>query len=158
MKIARCPVCHANIHLDQIAQDAAASELLSIFAKQSAQQATALLSYLALFRPAKSDLNNGRALRLVNEILAFTPNSTALQRALEQTATQIAHARLSGDSRPLTNHNYLLRVLHALPCWNHEEIDNQQSVAEKNAQPVGTKSKVMAAVATLDAMMVNEDE
>jgi hypothetical protein len=158
MKISRCPTCHASIHIDQIAQDAAASELLAIFAKQPTPLATAVISYIALFRPAKSDLNNGRALRLVNDVMDLTPNTTVLQRSLEQTATQLSNARINGDSRPLNNHNYLIKVLHAQPCWDHAESDNQPSPIEQKAQPKMGNSKTAQALASLNNMLVDEDE
>ncbi|MDG2881475.1 hypothetical protein P7M59_26635, partial [Vibrio parahaemolyticus] len=61
MKLSRCPVCHANLHLEALVQDDAGRELLGEVAKLPDFVAKPMLSYLGLFRPAKQDLSNARA-------------------------------------------------------------------------------------------------
>lgn len=140
MKLSRCPVCHHHIHLEAVAQDEAASELLGLLSKLSASEASSCLSYLGLFRPAKSDLNNGRALRLLKELLGMTPNMSALCTALDSTTNQITQNRIaSSDVKPLTNHNYLLKVLKSIPGWDLAVMTT--STGDSNAFALATNGK-----------------
>ena len=74
MKLSRCPVCHSNLHLDALTNDEAAKEILSMLAPMDGGFARALVAYIALFRPAKSDLSFSRALKLSKEVLQLSPN------------------------------------------------------------------------------------
>ena len=91
----------------------------------------ALVSYLALFRPAKQDLSTVRAVKLARETLELTVNHRALAAAMEQTANTIMAKRnlQNGEMKPLTNHNYLKQVL--------------ESTLPQFAAPVSTKTKTM---------------
>lgn len=111
MKLARCPVCHANIHLDQLIADDSGRQLLGLFAKMNYKLGGVLVAYLALFRPAKQDLSNNKALTLTKEVLELTQNHSVLAEALEQTVNSLHQARINGQNRQLTNHNYLKKVL-----------------------------------------------
>lgn len=111
MKLSRCPSCHGHIHLDTLIQDSSAKALLAAVTKLPANLAANMVSYVALFRPEKSDLNNERASRLINEVLELTNNQTALLAALEQTVIQIHAKRQQGIAQPLKNHSYLSKVL-----------------------------------------------
>lgn len=113
MNITRCPTCKSHINLEQAVQDESAKTLLMLLAKQNKRVGAALVSYLGLFRPAKQDLTNSRALKLANQVLELTPKQQALAAALEQTHAQIMQKRLaySSDYKPLANHNYLKQVL-----------------------------------------------
>ena len=62
MKLGRCPICHSHIQLEALIQDDAGSELLGLLAGLGRPLARPLVQYLGLFRPAKSDLSNARAL------------------------------------------------------------------------------------------------
>ena len=121
MKLSRCPVCHSNLHLDALVNDAAASELLALIAPLDGGLGRALVAYIGLFRPAKSDLSFSRALKLANETLALSNNRDWLRVALSQTVASLRAARATGQSRTLTNHNYLRKVL--------SSIDDQAVVA-----------------------------
>ena len=114
MKLCRCPVCHTSIHLDAIVNDEAARELLGILAPLDGATGRILMNYIALFRPAKSDLSFSRALVLVNDTLALTTNRDWLRAALEETVTKLRAARIEGQHRQLTNHNYLKKVLESI--------------------------------------------
>lgn len=111
MKLSRCPICHANIHLDALVNDDAAREMLTLLAPLDGGLGRALVAYIGLFRPEKSDLSFSRALRLANETLELSPNKDWLRVALGQTITSIRSARSDGQARSLTNHNYLKKVL-----------------------------------------------
>ena len=111
MQLNRCPVCHTRISLDALAQDEAGRELLGLLAKLDGDTGTALVGYLGLFRSQSRDLANDRALRLGKEALALSESLPALVQAMRQTVEQIQ----AKGGKPLTNHNYLKRVLEDSP-------------------------------------------
>lgn len=122
MQLNRCPVCHTRIGLEALAQDEAGRELLGLLAKLDTDIGTALVGYLGLFRSHTRDLANDRALKLAKEALSLA-EVNALAPAMRQTVEQIQakwSANVPGDAdipaipggrKPLTNHNYLKRVL-----------------------------------------------
>lgn len=110
MKLGRCPVCHSHIQLEALIQDDAGSELLGVLAGLGRPLARPLVQYLGLFRPAKSDLNNARALKLAQETLAIADRDS-LAVALNDTVRSIHEKRQRGQVQPLKNHNYLKQVL-----------------------------------------------
>src|SRR5690606_26722103 len=105
MKLGRCPVCHSNLHLDQLVADEAGRQLLGQFARMNYKLGGNMVAYLALFRPTKQDLSNTKALTLVQETLALTTNLNALAEALEQTVASLQQSRINGTGKQLTNHN-----------------------------------------------------
>lgn len=137
-------MCHSRIHLDQLIQDAAGRELLVEMAKLPTQLASSLLSYIGLFRPLKSDLNNGRALTLVQSTLALTKSKAALAQALTLTVHQISERRqqqttAKNDQQPLKNHNYLEKVLAS--CAQQAPIaDKQGNTASLEIKRSATES------------------
>jgi len=106
VQLNRCPICHNRISLEALAQDEAGRELLSLLAKLDTEAGTGLVAYLGLFRSNTRDLANDRALKLAREVLELAPCLT-LAPAMRQTVEQI---RAKGG-KPLSNHNYLKRVL-----------------------------------------------
>ncbi|CAI0791608.1 hypothetical protein [Serratia ficaria] len=70
MKLGRCPVCHSELHLDAILEDDAGRELLTLLATLPNGAGKAMVAYIGLFRPPKSNLSNSRAVKLVKEVLA----------------------------------------------------------------------------------------
>ena len=111
MKLARCPSCHGHLNLDTLVQDSSAKSLLAVVAKLPPKIATNVIGYVALWRPEKSDLNNARAVKLINEVLELSGNQQALNAALEQTVLTIQAKRQSGIFQPFKNHSYLNQVL-----------------------------------------------
>jgi len=112
MRLGRCPVCHAHLHLDALVQDEAGRDLLALCATLPDDLGRALVGYLGLFRPAKSDLANDRALRLAREVLALESDPARLAWALSETVESL---RAKGEARAMKNHNYLKRVLEGAP-------------------------------------------
>ncbi|MDX1755865.1 MAG: hypothetical protein R3175_07400 [Marinobacter sp.] len=110
MKLGRCPVCHSHIQLEALIQDDAGSELLGLLSGLGRPLARPLVQYLGLFRPAKSDLNNARALKLAQETLDIADRDS-LVAALNDTVRSIHEKRQRGQVQPLKNHNYLKQVL-----------------------------------------------
>lgn len=108
MKLSRCPVCHSHITLEALVQDDAARELIALLAGAEAELGRALVQYLGLFRAPSRDLSNDRALRLCREVLALHPHGASLAHALRETVNAL---RSKGSIKPLSNHNYLGKVL-----------------------------------------------
>ncbi|MDP8834535.1 hypothetical protein QZQ24_16195 [Serratia marcescens] len=110
MKLGRCPVCHSDLHLDAILEDDAGRELLTLLVKLPGAAAKAMVAYIGLFRPDKSNLSHSRAVKLVNEVLAQHPPGRVLTHALSETVERIRAKRISGDKKPLSGHRYLREV------------------------------------------------
>jgi hypothetical protein len=106
MQLNRCPVCHTRISLDALAQDEAGRELLGILSKLDTDAGTALVGYLGLFRAVSRDLANDRALKLAREALGLG-SLLMVAKAMRQTVESVQ----AKGGKPLTNHNYLKRVL-----------------------------------------------
>lgn len=114
MQLGRCPTCHSRIDLEAMIQDGAASALLSVLAKLDSRLGSALVAYLGLFRPGKSDLSFSRASRLATEVLALHADPQVLRTALEETLASLEEKRRQPSWKKLSNHNYLERVLESV--------------------------------------------
>lgn len=111
MKLCRCPVCHSDIHLDALLEDDAGREMLGIITNLRGDNARALVSYIGLFRPEKSALSNGRALKLMQEVLEMYQPSPLLAHALNETVQAVMkNRRETRNIQALSNHNYLKKV------------------------------------------------
>lgn len=111
MKLCRCPICHSDIHLDQLLEDDAGRELLGLIAQCQAEVARPLVAYIGLFRPEKSQLSNSRAVKLIKEVFDLFPSSLLLAHALSETVRAVQDKRRHNQNRAaLTNHNYLKQV------------------------------------------------
>lgn len=111
MKLCRCPICHSDIHLDQLLEDDAGRELLSLIAQCQAEVARPLVAYIGLFRPEKSQLSNSRAVKLIKEVFELFPSSLLLAHALSETVRAVQDKRRHNQNRAaLSNHNYLKQV------------------------------------------------
>jgi hypothetical protein len=141
MRLGRCPVCHAHLHLDALVQDEAGRELLGLLATLPADLGRALVGYLTLFRPGKSDLSNDRALRLAREVMALDTDAGRLTAGLHETVDSI---RAKGEVRRMTNHNYLKRVLEGMPA--------SAGVSALPAVAVPSPAVARGGSATLDAV------
>jgi len=106
----RCPVCHASNSLEAFTADEAGRELLVLLA-QSGPLFRPLVGYLGCFRPASRDLSHQRALKLATEVLALGIDPARLAPALEETTAAMRQKRQEGAGKPLSNHNYLKRVV-----------------------------------------------
>jgi DNA primase len=138
MKLGRCPVCHSHLHLDALIQDDAGSELLGVLAGLGRPLARPLVQYLALFRPAKSDLSNARALKLAKETLDIADRDSLIA-ALQDTVRSIQEKRQKGQVQPLKNHNYLKQVLASVA----PEARRPASEADNNRPTVTEKKQGM---------------
>ena len=127
MKIARCPVCHSDLHLDAILEDDAGRALLAVLTKLPGGAAKAMVAYIGLFRPEKSNLSNSRAVKLVNEVLEQHQPGRVLTHALSETVERIRAKRNNGDKKPLSNHSYLREVYRT----SEQLFAQSSSVAER---------------------------
>ncbi|SEQ24235.1 hypothetical protein SAMN03080615_00863 [Amphritea atlantica] len=110
MQLTRCPICHSRLSLESLVQDEAGRDLLALLARLEKNTGTALVTYIGLFRSPSRDLANDRALRLANEALELAePN--VLTAALVHTVESMRAKQQLGHFKPLSNHNYLRRVL-----------------------------------------------
>ena len=148
MKLTRCPVCHSDIHLDQLLEDDAGREILSLIVSLKGDNARALVSYIALFRPDKSALSNSRALKLMQEVLALYKPSPLLSHALIETVNGVMKKRR--DSRnivALTNHNYLKQVYEsARPQFAVVRNEQGETYQDPQAQAKHAQDKQSAAI------------
>jgi hypothetical protein len=106
-----CPCCHARFPLQAAVDDGAARELLGILSSRPMRLSRPLAAYLGLFRSASRALAWERALRLADEALELERDGDLLGLALSETVEAIYAKREREPARPLTNHNYLKRVL-----------------------------------------------
>jgi len=140
MRLGRCPVCHAHLHLDALVQDEAGRELLGLCATLPDDLGRALVGYLTLWRPARGDLDHARALKLAREVLALDDDTARLAAALSETVESL---RAKGEARRMTNHNYLRRVIESMPA-----AGGMVAVERPAAPQRATKTS-----ATVDAVM-----
>lgn len=145
MKLCRCPVCHSDIHLDALLEDDAGREMLGIITNLRGDNARALVSYIALFRPEKSALSNSRALKLMQEVLDMYQPSPLLSHALTETVSGVMkNRRETRNVVALTNHNYLKKVYEgAKPLF---AVVRNEGKAEMQSVAAQEEDKRMAAI------------
>jgi len=92
-------------------EDDAGREMLGIITNLRGDNARALVSYIGLFRPEKSALSNGRALKLMQEVLEMYQPSPLLAHALNENVQAVMkNRRETRNIQALSNHNYLKKV------------------------------------------------
>lgn len=98
--------------------DEAGREMAALLADLDPALARPLTSYIGLFRSRTTQLGWDRALRLAREALALVPagdtGQGAMQTALSMTVTAMDEKRASPGWKPLTSHQYLMRVLESV--------------------------------------------
>lgn len=110
MQLTRCPVCHSRISLEQLVQDEAGRDLLTLLTRLDKSTGTVLVTYIGLFRSQSRDLANNRALKLAQDALALAPEAQLLT-AMANVVESMRAKQQQGSFKPLANHNYLKRVL-----------------------------------------------
>jgi len=142
MQINRCPVCHARIGLDALVQDEAGRELLGVLARLPVEAGSALVGYLGLFRSASRDLANAKALKLAKEVLDLAPLELVAE-AMRKTVESLQGC----GNRPLSNHNYLKKVLEDILLKPFHTVEKEGQV-----MPYGLvrRSKTAQAVQALE--------
>ena len=148
----RCPVCHSSNSLEAFTADDAGRELLVLLASLG-PLFRPLVAYLGLFRPANRDLSHDRALRLAREVVALAENVGArdaapLQHALVETVEAMRAKRDAGQVKPLTNHNYLKKVLETVA--GGPPAVGARDAAPLQQQPAAPRSKRAQGIAALE--------
>lgn len=155
MKLNRCPVCHSLFDVMTLAQDEATRELLSKLATFDTLTGAALLGYLSLFCPPKSQLTAAKSLSLINEIDALANGDwSAMAVAMDATVqTMWAKKHKNETVGQFKNHNYLMKVF--------ADVDTTAiaSVAPVGGMPSAVprsdnkpKSKTRGAIEALEAL------
>lgn len=108
-----CPCCHAKYSLDAALEGEAAGEL-QVFLAQAGPLARPLVAYLGMFRSKSRALSFDRAVKLAREVLELPADPRALAAALGETVEALRQKRDAGQVKPLSNHNYLKRVLESV--------------------------------------------
>ncbi len=142
MQLARCPVCHNRISLEAVVQDESGRELLGLLSTLDQSTGAALVSYMGLFRSKSRDLANDRALRLAREVLdiATGPNLVA---ALANTVENMRTKQQAGGFKPLSNHNYLKRVLESADTSVIEALPSNVDSGSKQQRRAAVTGAVM---------------
>ena len=156
-----CPCCHAKYPLEAALEGAAAGELQRLLA-QAGPLARPLIAYLGLFRSKTRALSFDRAVRLAAEVLALSVDGRQLALALAETVEAIRAKRDQGQIKPLTNHNYLRRVLEsvgadprvcpdppACPDWTDQGA--HMGAPLRDTPPTGKRARAMADLAAWGA-------
>lgn len=152
----RCPACGATLSLDALVAHDGAREALAAVFKLSGPLGSAVVRYLALFRPETRELTMDRVARLVCDILpdiqaqrisrdgqVFDAPVEAWVWGIEQTLG----ARDSGRLKtPLKSHGWLYEVISSYRPTANQVVANGTA-----RQTMGkTTSKTLSAIAALE--------
>ena len=143
-----CPACHAIFSLEAAMDNDAAREFYNFLAVLQPQIATALVTYLALFRSPTRALSWERALRLAREVakLSFGINAEVLAKALSDTTESLREKQAQPGWKPLRNHNYLKRVMETT-CVSPQTSTHLQNVNQNSThQPKSQTGMALAAL------------
>jgi hypothetical protein len=105
-----CPCCHARFPFEAAVQDDAAREVMGLLAPLDPGLARLLLTYIGFFRAAGRQLAWDRALKLMRGALELAPPQV-LDPALAEATSSLDDKRAQAGWVPLSNHNYLKRVV-----------------------------------------------
>lgn len=109
-----CPVCHSRNSVEACLATEAGQAYMRLLLSQPDGLRHSLARYILLWAPPKSEMAYTRRLRLAEETLALDADPRRLAIALAETVEGIMAKRREGDVRPLTQHNYLKRVLESV--------------------------------------------
>jgi hypothetical protein len=139
-----CPCCHAKYPLEAALDGEAAGELQLLLA-QAGPMARPLIAYLGLFRSKTRALSFDRAVRLAGEVLELGADPRALATALAETVEAMRAKRDGGQIKPLTNHNYLKRVLESVAATPNVALATPD-VAQIQPAPTGKRARAIASL------------
>ena len=152
----RCPSCGATLSLDALIAHDSAREALTAAFKLSGALGSALVRYLALFRPESRELTMDRVARLVGDLLPdlqaqrISRNGQVYDAPLEAWVWAIEQARAARDAGrltlPLKGHGWLYEVI---SNWRPQA--GQMVPTGEPRQALGkTPSKTLSAIAALE--------
>jgi hypothetical protein len=151
----RCPCCGTTLSLDAlVAHEDARAALVSVFAL-GGPLGSAVVRYLALWRPAQNELSMGRVAKILAELLpdiqaqrittggqVFDVPPEAWVWAIEQSIAAHADGRLK---TPLKSHGWLYAVL---ASWR----PTAAAVLTQGAAPAARSSRTVGALAALEEL------
>lgn len=144
----KCPSCSADFDLLSALQDASGRELVGLLAKLDSSLSIGLVTYLSLFRSPTRALAWDRALRLANEVMALGADRQKLAAGLSKSCDVLREKQHQSSWKPLTNHNYLIRVLADLPAMPAESLIEKPG---SHQQPQRT-SKMFSTIQALQGL------
>lgn len=149
---AQCPTCNSPLDIESLVEDTSARETFKLIGQQPAAVQGFVIPYLQLFKPRSQGLRWSRAQHLVQTLIDETAGSdpTLLAAALSETVAQLSEQRRGDNWRPLTKHNYLLRVLES------QSAKPSKTLTAVNAPRVGS-SKTAQAVNFLSTYSTKAD-
>ena len=150
MKLGRCPICHSQIQLEALVQDEAGRQLMASLVPLAPDHGSAVVSYIGLFRAHNRDLANDRALRLIREVLELGGAEIAPALA-EVVEAMRGKAQLNPTTwKPLSNHNYLKRVIEGMPLQQNSPVAQQPGQIVQ--QPARLNSKTAGGLMALEEL------
>jgi hypothetical protein len=136
-----CPACAAINSAEAMTNDEAARKTLSVICQMQPPLPVIVLPYLSLFRPEKSALAWGKALRLAQELAELVgkgyvqvdkkPARKCPARLWAQAMEEMIERR-QRLSRPLKNHNYLRDVAYTMADKEDAETEKKTVEAERS--------------------------
>mgnify|MGYP005854276969 CR=1 FL=1 len=168
-----CPSCGAVTSLEAAANDKSARQVAVFFGKLPPRVASALPSYLAMFRPSKQGLRWGRVEKILSELApmileGFVENRRRCRPSAEIWAAAIQQVAERSLNRPLANHNYLKKVAADLferadARWEAERDTEQRKGQAAPARPTAPElspldSRLLVIDEHLAAGMIDEAE
>ena len=152
----RCPGCGATLSLDALIAHDGAREALTVAFKLSGQLGSALVRYLALFRPESRELTMDRVARLLIELLPdlqaqrISRTGQVHDAPLEAWVWAIEQALAARDAGrltlPLKGHGWLYEVIS-----NCRPQASQVVATGEQRQALGkAPSKTLSAIAALE--------
>jgi hypothetical protein len=142
MQLTRCPVCHSRISLEQLVQDEAGRDLLTLLTRLDKSTGTVLVTYIGLFRSKSRDLANNRALKLAQDTLALAAEPQLLT-AMANVVESMRAKQQQGSFKPLSNHNYLKRVLETTDAIMIEPLPQEVTASNKQTKRAAISAAVM---------------
>jgi len=154
----RCPCCGTTASLDALVAHESAREALQTLFKLSMPLGSALVRYLALFRPKAQDLSMKRVSTLLAEIAPdiqakrISRDGQVFEAPLEAWLWAIDQATIARDEgrlkTPLKGHGWLYKVI---SNWRPTpgQIVTDPTTAMVNT---GKQSKTLAGIAALEAL------
>lgn len=142
MQLTRCPVCHSRISLEQLVQDEAGRDLLTLLTRLDKSTGAVLVTYIGLFRSKSRDLANNRALKLAQDTLALAAEPQLLT-AMANVVESMRAKQQQGSFKPLSNHNYLKRVLETTDAIMIEPLPQEVTASNKQTKRAAISAAVM---------------
>ena len=141
-----CPSCNNSFPIETLTEDDFARRLFGIIGRTEEMVAGHLIAYLGLFKPPSQSLRWSRAFKLAQDALELcmqVPPGVAAA-ALTKTVEGLRDKRNQPGWKPLSNHNYLKRIIESEP---YSSVSVQ--VAEQTQAP---KSESMKALLALEEL------